>query len=122
MKKLFILSILLFSCHMLGDAQKKHVKTYQERLEEAWQQLKISSDSTRMLIRDIKQLANQKVIYRTKLVERTDTVWRIDTCISIITKLDSERIAVMFQNREVPKETKRGKRVFFFFRKKNKSK
>ncbi|HVZ96424.1 MAG TPA: hypothetical protein VG847_06090 [Chitinophagaceae bacterium] len=120
MKKFLISTFFLLAALGITDAQKKHPTSYQQRLQEAWTELKKSSDSTKILIREIKQLADQKVIYRTKLVEHTDTVWRVDTCITVLTPIDSERIAVIFQQRDISKETKHGKRVLFFFRKKSK--
>jgi len=122
MKKIIFAILLVLAFFQIITGQKKKEKSSAQIIQEGWQDMRNTRDSMKILITKIKNLSDQKIIYRTKLIEHTDTVWRIDTCISIITRLDSERIAVMFQNRDIQKETKRGKRVFFFFRKKYKSK
>ena len=123
MKKFLIISMLLMTCTAITDAQHAKPKTAKERLEEAWQQLKRSKDSTIMLVTQIKQLASQKIIYRTKLVERTDTLWRIDTCITVLRPIDSATIAMYFRPRDTPRVTTVGKIIRYIFHgKKNKKK
>lgn len=122
MKKVIILCIFLATCNhtYVADAQNKN-KSAAQLLEDARNELRKSRDSTKTIVTAIRQLANQKIIYRTKIIEHTDTVWRIDTCIRIITPIDSATIAIMFQNRDTPKVTTRGKKILFIFRKKNKN-
>lgn len=120
MKKILIICFMLATCTYIGDAQKqlhnnKKIEK-KDKLDQAWEALQRSKDTTAMIIMDIKKKANEKIIYRTKLVVRIDTVWRIDTCITVMRKVDSQRIALMFRMPDTIKETKSTKKIFFFFR------
>jgi hypothetical protein len=113
MKKLLL--IFLFLCAAIMNAQKPHAKTAKERLEAAFAALKKSKDTTAMLIMQVKHLATQKIVYRTKLVQRTDTVWRIDTCITVMRPIDSATIAMYFRPRDTPRVTRVGRIIRYIF-------
>jgi hypothetical protein len=111
--------MFLATCQQINIAQPNK-KNISAKESQAWKELEKSKDTTRMLITAIKELSDQKIIYRTKLVIRIDTVWRIDTCVTVFTPIDSATIAVMFKNRDVKKKTTFGKIIKFIFTKKNK--
>jgi len=126
MKKLILIVVLLSTCSpnylytLEAQNKSKESKTAQQSIDDAWEKLAQSKDTTATIITDIKRLAKQKIIYRTKLIERRDTVWRIDTCITVITPIDSATIAILFKNRDTPKVTKVGRIIRYIFHSKNK--
>src|SRR5580765_3538245 len=111
MKKIIILSLLF----AFGAYSQTPKQTSADRLADAWLQLKRSKDTAAMLITDIKRMADQKIIYRTKIIEHTDTIWRIDTCITKITKLDSATVVLMFMQPDSIKTTKVGRIIRYIF-------
>lgn len=115
MKKIVLICLFLSTCTAVMDAQRLHAKTPKERLEDAWAALKRSKDTTAMLITQVKQMATQKVIYRTKLVERHDTIWRIDTCISVMRPIDSATIAMYFRPKDTARATRVGRIIRYIF-------
>ncbi len=119
--KHFIISLVSSAIIVLfnpATAQQKQTSTQKEQIKKAIQSLKKKQDSATKLITSIKKITDQKVIYRTKIITIRDTVSRIDTCIAIITPIDSATIAVIFKQREPPLKTTRSKKILFIFRKK----
>ena len=115
--------MFISSCHTLGVAQQKPrlvapKKPAAQIISDGWKELRKSRDSVKLLITSIKSLADQKIVYRTKIIEHRDTAWRIDTCITVISKIDSANIALIFKQRDIAKPTSEYRHVFFIFRKK----
>ena len=120
MKKIFLISLFLVTCHSINNAQQSGKVDYEQKLKEVNQQIKKSDDTTSVLITRTKELANKKIVYRTITIMQHDTAWRVDTCVTVYRPIDSATIAIMFKQPEIKKEVKIGKRVRIIFLRKKK--
>lgn len=121
MKKLLFLALCLFTCNQIYkvEAQQKPVES---QVNELWKDIKKSQVNLSKNVTRVKELALQKIVYRTKTIIQHDTAWRIDTCTTVYKPIDSATIAIMFRQPDIKKEVKIGKRIQVIILKKRKAK